>query len=154
MKILAFPGMGKTPLSLKSGKYLDLDFGHFRESLNVQKDDEQSLLKPFAKLMEMYENDGFVVLSNDPKLMSVTHIDRVYVPQHPRYAAKKLHVSKETIAEWIDDWIDTAIRHSVPVVPLRVGLDHYLLSASKNSTEVSMNAESTNITRISKRNRE
>lgn len=137
MKILAFPGMGETPLSLKSGKYLDLDFGHFRESLNVQKDDEQKLIAPFAKLMEMYESDGFVVLSNDPKLMGATHIDRVYLPESTKWVAKKLGVSDSTAAEWIDDWHVRANKFSIPVVYLKVGLDHYLLSASKNSTEVS-----------------
>lgn len=131
MKILAFPGMGKTPLSLKSGKYLDLDFGHFRESLNVQKDDERKLLKPFAKLMQMYEDNGFVVLSNDPKLMDVTKIDKVYLPRNPSYSARKMNVPVETVSEWISGWESDAKRHGVPVIKIDVGLDHYLLPHSK-----------------------
>lgn len=133
MKILAFPGMGKTPLAFKSAKYLDLDFGHFRQSLNVQKADEHKLLKPFARLMDLYEHDGFIVLSNDPKLMSVTDIDRVYLPANVVFAARKLNTDPGTAAQWVADWAEEAKRHQVPVVYLKVGLDHYLTSGRKTN---------------------
>lgn len=126
MKILAFPGMGKTALALSNPKYLDLDFGHFRESLGVAKLDEQRLIPAFARLMEMYERDGYIVLSNDPKLLQRTHIDRVYVPTTIKFARRKLHVSKDTIKLWIDDWVDSALKANVPVIPLSTGLDKYL----------------------------
>lgn len=148
MKILAFPSMGKTPLSLKSGKYLDLDFGHFRESLNVQKDDEQKLMKPFAKLMEMYEHDGFVVLSNDPKLLDYSHFSRMFVPRAVQRAAKKLGVSEDVARSWVDDWIRAAKQHNVPVTVLNVGLDHYLLSQRKTRKEAMGNEASTSVTTI------
>lgn len=133
MLILAFPGMGKTPLSKKSGKYLDLDFGHYRESLKVSKDDELRLMRPFARLVNMYESDGFIVLSNDPKLMEFTHVDHVYLPRNFERSARKLGVSRETIDEWVHDWASMADKHSVPVTFLQLGLDHYLWTAKGNS---------------------
>lgn len=131
MIILAFPGMGKTPLARKFGSYVDLDFGHFREAFSMTKQDEAKLLKPFAKLAEKYENDGFVVLSNDPKLMDVLDVDTVYLPATPKFAAEKLNVDYQTAKNWIDDWRNQAIAHKVPVVTIRRGLDHYLQSAGK-----------------------
>lgn len=133
MKILAFPGMGKTPLSKKSGKYLDLDFGHFRESLNVSKDNELKLMKPFAKLAEMYEHDGFIVLSNDPKLLEFTQVDHMYLPGNVSYSARKLNVTPEQASRWVEDWLAAARKHHVPVTTLQTGLDHYLLPKRGNS---------------------
>lgn len=133
MLILAFPGMGKTPLSKKSGKYLDLDFGHYRESLKVSKDNELTLMKPFARLVELYEHDGFIVLSNDPKLMDFTKVDHVYLPSNYAYSARKMHVPVDQIGLWVDDWDTAAKNHNVPVTFLKSGLDHYLLPAKGNS---------------------
>lgn len=133
MKILAFPGMGKTPLSKKSGKYLDLDFGHFRESLNVSKDNELKLMKPFARLAEMYEHDGFIVLSNDPKLLDFTHVDHMYLPSNLSYSARKLKVEPKVVSDWVASWEAAARLHSVPVTNLQTGLDHYLLPKRGNS---------------------
>lgn len=127
MLILAFPSMGKTPLALKSGRYLDLDFGNFREALNYQKTDEHKLVKPFMNLVRLYESQGFIVLSNDPKLMRfATH---VYLPASAGRAANKLNVSKQTAWEWIQDWEREARKFNVPTTILKVGLDHYLPTA-------------------------
>lgn len=132
MKILAFPGMGKTPLAQKCGKFIDLDFGHFRSAFGVSKEKEASLISPFIKLMEEYEKEGYVVLSNDPKVLGQTSVDYVFVPSDPRRAAKKLDVDPAVVEEWIDDWIDTAMTKSdAVIIPLEVGLDHYFLK-SKN----------------------
>lgn len=126
MVMLAFPGIGKTPLAKRESRYLDLDFGFFRSALDVQKKDEAKLLKPFAKLAKMYADQGYVVLSNEPKLMEVMKIAKVYLPKDARYAAKKLNVSRDTANEWIQGWADAAKQHSVPVVWISTGLDHYL----------------------------
>lgn len=131
MIILAFPGMGKTPLAKKYGSYIDLDFGHFRDAFSVAKQDEAKLLKPFAKLVKKYESDGFIVLSNDPKLMDVLDVDKVYLPAHPKYAAKKLGVDEPTADQWINDWRTAANQHHVQAYYLEKGLDHYLLSAGR-----------------------
>lgn len=128
MLILAFPGMGKTPLSKKSGKYLDLDFGHFREALNVQKDNELSIMPAFSKLVRKYEDDGFVVLSNDPKLMKFAKVNKVFLPANLSDSAKKMGVSKEQVASWVADWKAEAEKYKVPTLEISVGLDHYLLS--------------------------
>lgn len=128
MKILAFPGMGKTPLSKKSGKYLDLDFGHYRESLSVQKDNEAKILSSFQKLADMYERDGFIVLSNDPKLLDHGKWDKMYLPVDPKFAARKLQVDIPTAQQWINDWCIAAKEHQVPVIWVERGLDHYLLT--------------------------
>lgn len=130
MKILAFPGMGKTPLALQRGKYLDLDFGSFRDALGVPKEQERTLLKPFAKLMEKYEHDGFIVLSNDPKLMEVTRISKVYLPLILNYSATKLKVDVDTVTTWVNDWRILAKEHDVPVIWIKVGLDRYLAPKS------------------------
>lgn len=129
MIILAFPGMGKTPLSKTIGKYLDLDFGHFREAFGKSKQDESQLLKPFARLARLYEDNGFIVLSNDPKLMQVLDVDRVYLPRNVKFAARKLNTSPEQVSKWIKDWEAAANKANVPVTFLSVGLDHYLQSA-------------------------
>lgn len=126
MKILAFPGIGKTPLALQSGKYIDLDFGHFREAMNITKSQEEQLLRPFAKLLEMYERDGFIVLSNDPKLLRFTKFNRVILPLKLKFSSRKLKVSEETINEWVSDWVKEANKFKVPVTFINVGLDTYL----------------------------
>lgn len=131
MKILAFPGMGKTPLSLKVGKYIDLDFGHFRDSLGVTKENEHKLLKSFANLMTRYEHDGFIVLSNEPKLVDYTSINHIYLPSNARFAAKKLKTSVDQASKWIADWEVLAKKANVPVTFIKVGLDHYLNPGSK-----------------------
>lgn len=126
MVILAFPGMGKTPLTKRESGYIDLDFGFFRSALGVRKEDEATLLKPFAKLAKMYADQGFIVLSNEPKLMDVMRVTKVYLPKDVRYSARKLKVPVETAQEWVKGWDDMARKHSVPVVYLSTGLDHYL----------------------------
>lgn len=125
MIYLAFPGMGKTPLSLKNGKYLDLDFGYFRTALNVSKEDEKKILPNFAKLVKLYENDGYIVLTNEPKLMEYLRISKVFLPKHPIYSARKLKVTVETVNEWIEGWESRAKKFNIPVIRV-AGLDHYL----------------------------
>lgn len=125
MIYLAFPGMGKTPLSLKNGKYLDLDFGYFRTALNVSKEDERKILSNFAKLAKLYENDGYIVLTNEPKLIEYLRISKVFLPKHPIYSARKLKVTMDTVNEWISGWEDQAKKHNIPVIRV-AGLDHYL----------------------------
>lgn len=128
MILLAFPGMGKTPLAKSNGRYLDLDFGFFRTALKVHKDNEQALLSAFARMAKSYENSGYIVLSNEPKLMSVSKIDRVYLPKGKglKYAARKLGTSESTTQEWVTGWAKQACKYNVPVTYVEVGLDHYL----------------------------
>jgi len=126
MVMLAFPGMGKTPLAKRESRYLDLDFGFFRSALDVRKEDEATLLKPFAKLAKMYAEQGYIVLTNEPKLMEVMKITKVYLPKDARYSAKKLKVPVSTAEEWIQNWATSAKKFNVPVVYVSTGLDHYL----------------------------
>lgn len=126
MVILAFPGMGKTPLTKRESRYIDLDFGFFRSALNVQKKDEAKLLKPFAKLAKMYADQGFIVLSNEPKLMGVLKVHHVYLPKDMKYSAKKMGVDINTISEWVEGWDTMAKKYHVPVTYISTGLDHYL----------------------------
>jgi hypothetical protein len=130
--MLAFPGMGKTPLAKRESRYLDLDFGFFRSALDVQKKDEAKLLKPFAKLAKMYADQGYIVLTNEPKLMEVMKITKVYLPTDAKHVAKKLKVPISTAEEWIQDWNDIAQKHHVPVVRVSTGLDHYLTKKGGN----------------------
>jgi hypothetical protein len=125
MIYLAFPGMGKTPLSLKNGKYLDLDFGYFRTALNVRKEDEKKILSNFAKLAKLYENDGYIVLTNEPKLIGYLKVSKVFLPKNPIYSARKLKVNMETVNEWISGWETLAKENHIPVIRV-AGLDHYL----------------------------
>jgi hypothetical protein len=124
--MLAFPGMGKTPLAKRESRYFDLDFGFFRSALSVPKEEEAKLLKPFAKFAKMYADQGYIVLTNEPKLMDVMKITKVYLPKDPKFSAKKLKVPVSTAAEWIQDWKDRADKHHIPVVIVSTGLDHYL----------------------------
>lgn len=126
MVILAFPGMGKTPLAKLDSKYLDLDFGFFRTALGVPKEREATLLKPFSKLARLYVDQGYIVLTNEPKLMEVMKISKVYLPKDAKYSAKKLKVPISTAEEWIQGWASDARKHSIPVVYVSTGLDHYL----------------------------
>lgn len=126
MIILAFPGMGKTPLAQKQGRYLDLDFGNYREAHDVSKDEEAKLLKSFAKLANIYVDQGYIVLSNEPKLMDVLKVRHVYLPKDSKYSAKKLGVDSDTVSSWIQDWEASARKHSIPVTYVSTGLDHYL----------------------------
>lgn len=134
MVYLAFPSLGKTPLALKSGKYLDLDFGHFREAFNLGKDKEDTLIQPFAALVRKYENDGFIVLINDPKLIRTGVVTKVFLPKVVTRAAKKLRVPEDTANQWVQDWFREAEKYHLPVTFLDRGLDHYLLCSGKTRT--------------------
>lgn len=143
MIILAFPGMGKTPLARKDPRYLDLDFGFFRTALAVPKEDEAVLYAPFAKLAKMYANQGFIVLTNEPGLLTDVKIDQMYLPKDSKYSARKLKVDKATAEEWIAGWESAAKKNNVKVTYLSTGLDHYLsnrgkLFASKHGSEDKM----------------
>jgi len=138
MILLAFPGTGKTPLARKDPRYLDLDFGFFRTALGVKKEDEAILYQPFVDMARMYEDQGFVVLTNEPGILD--HIARMHdgksakpmwpikmiLPKETKYSAKKLGVSKETVQNWIADWEVAAKRNNVKVTYISTGLDHYL----------------------------
>lgn len=142
MVILAFPGMGKTPLAKQQGKYIDLDFGNFREAMGFSKAEEHKLHEPFIKLIRLYESQGYVVLSNDPGLMSVADI--VYLPANPKFSARKLKVSETQVMDWINDWVERAERNHVRVRMIKVGLDHYLGKTQKGADK---HAKKTAITR-------
>lgn len=126
MVMLAFPGMGKTPLAKRNPIYFDLDFGFFRTALNVPKEQEVKLLQPFAKLAKLYSDQGYIVLTNEPKLMQVMKITKIYLPKDVHYSARKMHVSNDQIQEWVDDWATMAKKYNVPVIWISTGLDHYL----------------------------
>lgn len=131
MIYLAFPGMGKTPLAKANGKFIDFDFGHFRQAMNKSKDNEQTLMPAFVRLMRLYERDGFIVLSNDPKIMEFTRVNKVFLPTNLSYSARKMNVSEGTVQEWVHDWEQQAQRCEVPVTYVSKGLDHYLQSQSR-----------------------
>jgi len=126
MIILAFPGMGKTPLVKRNGKYVDLDFGFFRSALDVKKENERSILPQFARLAKMYEKEGYIVLTNEPKLAEFLHVDRMFLPERRKFSARKMNVSENQIAEWISGWQEIAQKFNIPVTFISVGLDHYL----------------------------
>lgn len=134
MKVyLAFPGMGKTILATNKPRYIDLDFGIFREVMGVKKEDEGVLLPHFVKLMKYVATiyPKKVILTNEPKLLY--HLPpgtkcMMYLP-HPdvlKFSAAKLKVSEQQISEWIVGWREKARLNAVPVVYLKVGLNHYL----------------------------
>lgn len=126
MVILAFPGMGKTPLAKRNPKYLDLDFGFFRTAHGVAKEDEERLLVPFAKLVKLYESEGYVVLTNDPKLMKHLKVSRVLLPENHLYSARKLGVSVSKVTEWVAGWRESAKASNIPVTYVKGGLEYYL----------------------------
>lgn len=126
MVYLAFPGLGKTPLAKRSSRYIDLDFGYLREAFSFSKEQEAKLVNAYLKLIRLYEHDGYVVLTNDPKILGKLSVKTVFLPSIPKYAARKLNVSVETATEWIADWDALAKKYKVPIVYLSVGLDHYL----------------------------
>jgi hypothetical protein len=126
MVLLAFPGLGKTPLAKRESRYIDLDFGFFRSALGVKKEDEAKLLRPFADLAKFYADQGYIVLTNEPKLMDVMKITKVYLPKDVKYSARKLKVDEKTAEQWVADWEQLAVKHHVPVVTISTGLDHYL----------------------------
>lgn len=124
--ILAFPGMGKTPLSLKHRRYIDLDFGDYRNYKNVSKEKETILIEEFGNIALFLKSQGLWILSNEPKLIGVIPINHVYLPTDLSRSAAKLGVDVETVDTWVQGWKDTAIKHGIPVTFLKVGLDHYL----------------------------
>lgn len=129
--ILAFPGMGKTPLSIRNGKYRDIDFGTFRSGMDVSKEDESTLLLPFANYLMAMDSDvnGLTFMTNEPKLMQLIHVDKVYLPsnyQASQYCATKMGVTVRQIIEWKSDWYNMAQKYNVPVVFVDNGLDKYL----------------------------
>jgi hypothetical protein len=97
--ILAFPGMGKTPLAHKSPDYADADFGNYRTIMNVDKADEDQLLEPFSKFMKSLGNMN--VLTNEPKLSRYIKFNVMYLPKNLSFSAKKMGVPVETIAAWV-----------------------------------------------------
>jgi hypothetical protein len=125
--ILAFPGMGKSPLANKS-RWQDIDFGIFREALNVPKEKEETILPMFVKFLEAMLKEGHWVMTNEPKLLKLVKFDRVYLPSRPDLsrASRKLGVDNDTIAKWVQDWALAAKNAKVPVVWISVGLDRYL----------------------------
>lgn len=126
MILLAFPGMGKTPLARKDPRYLDLDFGFFRTALQVPKEDEAILYQPFATLAKMYADQGYIVLTNEPGLLKHIKVHAVYLPKEGKYSARKLGVDQATVKEWIAGWEAAAKQNNVKVTYLSTGLDHYL----------------------------
>jgi hypothetical protein len=126
MILLAFPGLGKTPLARKDPRYLDLDFGFFRTALAVPKEDEAVLYKPFADLAKMYADQGFIVLTNEPGLLKHIKVSKMFLPKDSKFSARKLGVDKTTADEWVASWDATAKQNNVPVIYLSTGLDHYL----------------------------
>lgn len=131
MVLLAFPGMGKTPLARKDPRYLDLDFGFFRTALKVPKEDEAILYKPFADLAKMYADQGYIVLTNEPGLLKFIKVASMFLPKDSKYSARKLGVDKATADEWIAGWEAAAKQNNVKVTFLSTGLDHYLGNRGK-----------------------
>lgn len=132
MIILAFPGMGKSPLSKKVGKFYDLDYGHIREAYGKHLNDV-ALLNGYVDLVAHYSSDGYSVLTNNPDIMSFLKVSHVYLPADVKRAASKLKVSEDQAQEWVQDWDSRARRMHVPVTYLKVGLDHYLSSKPNKS---------------------
>lgn len=124
--------MGKTPLAQSQRGWVDLDFGHFRDALSCPKEDEILLVPPFLRLVQAYLDEGWKVVSNEPKLISggTPRVTRIFLPRMLEYSAKKLGASREVIDGWVADWEAEAMRYRVPITYLDVGLDHYFRSLS------------------------
>lgn len=132
---LAFPGMGKTPLARLIPGFVDADFGNYRTLMKVDKKDERKLLLPFSQFIASIEAKA--ILTNEPKLAEYIKIDKMYLPGNLKYSAKKMKVSEEQIAEWITGWQQIASKYNIPVVFIKVGLDHYFIKS--NLTTMMMN---------------
>lgn len=126
--ILAFPGMGKTPLSDKNAKYFDLDFGTFRSALGYTSDQNSEVLPLFVKYLQLLDEDhnGVVFMINEPLILTQVHVSHMYLPGWPLFSAKKMGVSEEQINRWSVDWRNYARKYHVPVTYVDKGLDFYL----------------------------
>lgn len=136
--IFAFPGMGKTPTCRRLYNCMDLDFGMFRTALDVEKEDESSILNQFVSLINEYLAQGWYVFTNEPKLLDYYSI-YYYVPRSKvlmflpegksiHYCAKKLNVSDDLVKEWVAGWAKIAVKNQIKLIYISVGLDHYLNS--------------------------
>lgn len=127
--IFAFPGMGKTPYAHTHAGTVDADFGWFRTAMNVDKENEGVLLRPWSDMIRSWLLAGYTVLSNDPKLFryfrNYPKVE-VYLPLNPTYSAKKMKQSADTIDEWTHGWADDARKYGLKTVWIDVGLDKYL----------------------------
>lgn len=135
MIYLAFPGMGKTPLARKDSSFIDLDFGYLREAFNVPKEEESALYPAYAKLIRKYEDDGLIVLINQPDMLKYVHVTKMYLPVHPKRAAVKLSAAISEVEGWINDWAKQAHAASVPVLWVEKGLDHYMATFPSRNTQ-------------------
>lgn len=122
--LLAFPGMGKSPLCRKNPRYVDADFGLYRTAMHVDKSEEDKLLEPFAQVVMSLPYP--YVLSNEPKLMKYAKCSHMYLPTNAAFSARKMGVDLDTVKSWIQGWSRAAKSAGVPVTWISVGLDKYL----------------------------
>lgn len=134
--IVAYPGSGKTTLTKNTPGIIDLDFGTYRAAHKVDKADQEQLFPSFVRLARYYVNDGYVVLTNDHKLIpwlkQLGVSVKVFVPDIPWDALVMRLYQREThkgeswaeqfakmVEGWgpesLDDWINTASKYDVPV---------------------------------------
>lgn len=129
---LAFPGMGKTPAAKACPGMIDLDLGHLRRADELSLANSRNLLQTYARLAEIYRDEGWAVFCNDPVIINWIHVDRMFLPKYAKYSvaklAKTMGASPAQVNEWICDWAAVARRHGVPITEIGCGLDEYLIS--------------------------
>jgi hypothetical protein len=123
--VLAFPGIGKTPYAKKHLNFVDLDFGFLRTSFGVAKEAEFRLIPAYARLIREYTKEGWNVLINEPKVLSLLDgcCDVCVLPRSEAFSAHKLGVDLTTCQHYIQRWAHTAARFDVPVVYTDAPLD-------------------------------
>jgi len=136
--IFAFPGMGKTPAAKRLGNFIDLDFGHFREAHLTRKEDEGQLIPAFMRLIMAYYQEGWNVLTNEPKLIlpikamlggNANNI-RVILPDvkeaSSSHSKSKLGMTQEEFEQAVQGWVKIAHANGIQPRFITIGLDHYL----------------------------
>lgn len=128
---LAFPGLGKTTVCKKRSNSIDLDFGFYRSSNSVSKNDESRLLPSFSKLLYKYYIAGYDVFTNEPAIMPFLKQNKVEVevllPADPTSIPKRIYKRNEpgdalfanlltkNVEDWVEGWKQAAYKYGFRV---------------------------------------
>lgn len=137
MIILAFPGLGKTSLSLVKGGVVDLDYKYYSDAIDpyLHKHGEIRFIGEYADLAKLMSQDGQIVLLNLPDVVGLVDVERCYLPSDLTHVRPKFPgVHDALLWHWINDWSARCEEYGIPVFYIPSGkLSDYYMNPVKMS---------------------
>lgn len=131
----AFPGMGKTTYARQHANVVDLDFGTYRSARLVEPKEQSVLYPEFSRLMKYYYKYGFIVLTNDYKLIPFVKQFAegrmvMELPVNGEVLARRVmerdqaeggnitfaRALSQNVLTWVKDWERYAQKYHIPVI--------------------------------------